>query len=88
MIARDTVLQTPRCLLRAPELADTRTSFRQLAFVGFNDGMLWEPPATIEESAWPPSEKSGSLGRRRSLHLYGGDVKPTGFRWSHQYQED
>ena len=47
-IPLDTVLTTPRCRLRAPSEADIPFVFSATRFPGFNDGMLWEPPATLE----------------------------------------
>lgn len=49
IIPLDTVLETPRCHLRAPTEADIPFVFSATRFPGFNDGMLWEPPTTPPE---------------------------------------
>ncbi len=49
VIAPDFTIQTARCLLRRPIAADIPHVFAATRFVGFNDGMAWEPPASIDE---------------------------------------
>jgi [ribosomal protein S5]-alanine N-acetyltransferase len=41
--------ETARCLLRCPSVEDIPHVFSATRFAGFNDGMQWEPPETIEE---------------------------------------
>lgn len=47
------ILETPRCRLRQPNAADISQVFSATRFPGFNDGMLWDPPATVEELQAP-----------------------------------
>jgi [ribosomal protein S5]-alanine N-acetyltransferase len=49
IIPLDFTIETPRCLLRCPCAADIPAVFSATRFAGFNDGMPWEPPATIDE---------------------------------------
>ena len=49
VIPLDFTMATARCLLRCPCAADLPQVFSATRFAGFNDGMQWEPPATIEE---------------------------------------
>jgi [ribosomal protein S5]-alanine N-acetyltransferase len=49
VISQDLTIHTARCLLRRPLLDDAPAIFSATRFAGFNDGMQWEPPATIEE---------------------------------------
>jgi ribosomal-protein-alanine N-acetyltransferase len=46
-------LTTSRCRLRAPNKADIPHIFSATRFPGFNDGMLWDPPASEEELLEP-----------------------------------
>ncbi|AFY91752.1 hypothetical protein [Chamaesiphon minutus] len=46
VIPHDFTIQTERCLLRRPS-SDDIPHFAATHFAGFNDGMQWEPPATI-----------------------------------------
>lgn len=52
-IPLDMVLTTTRCRLRAPDEADIPYIFSASRVPGFNDGMLWEPPATLAELSAP-----------------------------------
>ncbi len=49
----DFSLETPRCRLRQPNAADIPQVFSATRVQGFNDGMLWDPPATVEELQAP-----------------------------------
>jgi [ribosomal protein S5]-alanine N-acetyltransferase len=49
VIPQDFTIETARCLLRCPSTADIPFVFSATRFAGFNRGMQWEPPATIEE---------------------------------------
>jgi [ribosomal protein S5]-alanine N-acetyltransferase len=49
VISQDFRIETVRCLLRCPSAADIPDVFSATRWLGFNDGMQWEPPATIEE---------------------------------------
>jgi len=48
-LPRDLTILTPRCQLRIPSEKDMPSVFSATRHPGFNDGMLWDPPATIEE---------------------------------------
>lgn len=52
-VALDTVLETPRCVLRAPSRTDMPHIFLASRVPGFTDGMLWSPPETLEELEGP-----------------------------------
>jgi [ribosomal protein S5]-alanine N-acetyltransferase len=52
-IAKTFFIETERCLLRAPSQEDIPHIFSATRFTGFNDGMRWEAPATIEELNQP-----------------------------------
>lgn len=53
MYFRSISIETERCLLRAPSQEDISYIFSATRFTGFNDGMRWEAPATIEELNQP-----------------------------------
>jgi [ribosomal protein S5]-alanine N-acetyltransferase len=53
LIATTHTIETERCLLRAPSQEDIPYIFSATCFPGFNDGMRWEAPATIEELNQP-----------------------------------
>ena len=42
-------INTERCILRCVSEQDIPYVFSATRFLGFNDGMLWEPPQSIEE---------------------------------------
>ena len=48
-IPLDTVIKTPRLLLRAVDFSDVELVWEATRFEGFNDGMTWDPPASKEE---------------------------------------
>lgn len=48
-IPLDTVLRTPRCTLRAPTEADIPMVWSATRVPGFNDGMRWDPPSSLDE---------------------------------------
>jgi [ribosomal protein S5]-alanine N-acetyltransferase len=56
VVPTDFTIQTARCLLRRPSADDIPHVFSATRFAGFNDGMQWEPPATIEELDEPLQE--------------------------------
>ncbi len=56
VIPLDFTIETARCLLRCPSAADIPDIFSATRFAGFNNGMQWEPPATIEELDEPLRE--------------------------------
>jgi [ribosomal protein S5]-alanine N-acetyltransferase len=56
VIPHDLTIQTPRCLLRRPIADDMPHVFAATRFPGFNDGMQWEPPATIDDLTEPLAE--------------------------------
>jgi [ribosomal protein S5]-alanine N-acetyltransferase len=49
IIPLDFTIETARCRLRCPSAADTPDVFSATRFAGFNDGMQWEPPDSIDE---------------------------------------
>jgi [ribosomal protein S5]-alanine N-acetyltransferase len=56
VIPQDFTIETARCLLRCPSAEDLPDIFSATRFAGFNDGMQWEPPATIDELDEPLRE--------------------------------
>lgn len=48
-IPLDYTISTPRLLLKSVAEEDLPFVFDATRYEGFNDGMLWEPPASIEE---------------------------------------
>jgi ribosomal-protein-alanine N-acetyltransferase len=46
-------LTTARCRLRAPDRKDIPHIFSAARYTGFNDGMLWDPPASEKELQAP-----------------------------------
>ncbi len=48
--------ETAKCLLRCPSVADIPHVFSATRYTGFNDGMQWEPPASIDELYEPLAE--------------------------------
>ncbi len=57
VIPQDFTIETARCLLRCPTADDIPQIFSATRFPGFNRGMQWEPPATIEELEEPLREQ-------------------------------
>jgi [ribosomal protein S5]-alanine N-acetyltransferase len=56
LIPKDFTIVTTRCLLRCPSVADIPHIFAATRYPGFNDGMQWEPPITIDELSEPLAE--------------------------------
>jgi [ribosomal protein S5]-alanine N-acetyltransferase len=56
VIPDDYTIQTKRCLLRRPSADDFPAIFSATRHPGFNDGMQWEPPTTMEELNEPLRE--------------------------------
>jgi len=52
-IPPDFTILTPRCRLRHVSQADMPNVFSATRFAGFNDGMTWEAPASVEELQEP-----------------------------------
>jgi [ribosomal protein S5]-alanine N-acetyltransferase len=52
-IPLDFTIITARCRLRCPSAADIPDIFLATRFAGFNDGMQWEPPDSIDELDQP-----------------------------------
>jgi [ribosomal protein S5]-alanine N-acetyltransferase len=52
-IPLDFTIITARCRLRCPSAADIPDVFAATRFTGFNDGMQWEPPDSIDELDQP-----------------------------------
>lgn len=55
-ISQEFTIETVRCRLRCPSVADLPHIFSATRYAGFNDGMQWEPPATIDELDEPLRE--------------------------------
>jgi [ribosomal protein S5]-alanine N-acetyltransferase len=53
VVLPDFTIATTRCLLRYPSVADIPHIFAATRFAGFNDGMLWEPPASLADLEQP-----------------------------------
>jgi [ribosomal protein S5]-alanine N-acetyltransferase len=53
LIPRSFTIKTARCFLRCPSEQDIPHVFSATRFAGFNDGMRWEPPASIDELYQP-----------------------------------
>ena len=53
VIPLDFTIDTARCRLRCPSAADIPAVFSATRFAGFNDGMQWEPPDSIDELEQP-----------------------------------
>jgi [ribosomal protein S5]-alanine N-acetyltransferase len=56
LISLDFTINTARCRLRCPSTADIPDVFLATRFAGFNDGMQWEPPDSIDELDQPLQE--------------------------------
>jgi [ribosomal protein S5]-alanine N-acetyltransferase len=56
IIPKDFTIDTARCLLRCPSAVDIPHVFSATRYAGFNDGMQWEAPATIDELSEPLAE--------------------------------
>ncbi len=56
VISQDFTIDTARCRLRCPTVADIPHVFSATRCAGFNDGMQWEPPDSIEELDQPLRE--------------------------------
>ncbi len=56
IIPLDFTIDTARCRLRCPSAADIPHVFSATRFAGFNDGMQWEPPDSIDELQQPLRE--------------------------------
>ncbi|HMB90375.1 MAG TPA: GNAT family N-acetyltransferase, partial [Rhodothermales bacterium] len=81
-------IETPRCRLRVPAVTDLPHIFEATRYPGFNEGMLWEPPDTLDEldeplrrslEAWQAAEKfSFSIDLRASGTFAGRiSIRPT-----------
>jgi [ribosomal protein S5]-alanine N-acetyltransferase len=53
IIPLDFAIDTARCRLRCPSVTDIPHVFSATRFAGFNDGMQWEAPITIDELEQP-----------------------------------
>jgi [ribosomal protein S5]-alanine N-acetyltransferase len=53
VIPQDFIIETARCRLRIPSAADIPQVFSATRYAGFNDGMQWEPPESIDELTEP-----------------------------------
>ena len=65
----DFVLTTERLRLRVPSEADMASVFEASRTPGFNDGMLWDPPATMEELRGP-YERAVAAWREGKHHQF------------------
>jgi ribosomal-protein-alanine N-acetyltransferase len=55
-IPQEFTIETARCRLRCPSAADIPHVFSATRYAGFNDGMQWEAPTTIDELDEPLRE--------------------------------
>ena len=69
LIPIDSKLETPRFYLTIPQVSDIPHVFSATRYEGFNDGMLWEPPASIEELA-APLQRSKEAWHRGSGYAF------------------
>lgn len=63
------MLNTERLRLRIPDESDLTHVFEATRKPGFNDGMLWDPPATIEELREPLERSRRSWQNAESYHF-------------------
>lgn len=73
-IALDFVLETPRCTLRPPSHDDIPRVFSASRFPGFNDGMTWDPPETVEELQ-APLERNLAAWRAGTAYTFAIETK-------------
>lgn len=73
----DFTLETPRCRLRQPCAADIPHVYSATRFPGFNDGMLWDPPAT-EAELQAPLQRSLAAWRNGEAFSFSIDRKEDG----------
>ena len=85
----DTVVHTARCTLRAPTDEDVPMIWSATRVPGFNDGMRWDPPATIEETAsyTDINRREWAAGRTYSFTITAGGV-PVGRVGLHHLSDD
>ena len=76
-LPRDLTILTPRCQLRIPSEKDIPSVFSATRHPGFNDGMLWDPPATIEELQ-EPLRKSIQAWQQGQSYSFTIDSRPGG----------
>ena len=77
-LALDFVLETPRCRLRAPAEADLPHVFLASRVPGFTDGMLWEPPQTLDE-LYVPLEKNLAAWRSGTAYTFTVETRELAF---------
>ena len=65
----DFTLATERLLLRIPRESDIPYVFEASRTPGFNDGMLWDPPAELEELRGPLERAVGGWKDARSYQF-------------------
>jgi [ribosomal protein S5]-alanine N-acetyltransferase len=53
LISINFTIKTARCILRCPSADDIPDVFAATRFAGFNDGMTWEAPTSIDELCEP-----------------------------------
>ncbi len=53
MLPKDTIISTARCVLRIPDESDFDMIFSASRVPGFNEGMQWDPPQSMEELKVP-----------------------------------
>jgi ribosomal-protein-alanine N-acetyltransferase len=74
-IPKNYVIQTERLFLRIPSRGDYSRIFSATRYQGFNEGMPWEPPESLEELEGP---------LQRSLHSW---EKGEGYSFTIEYQD-
>ncbi len=67
VIPKDFQIKTTRCLLRCPSEDDIPHIFSATRVVGFNDGMLWEPPTHMDELYKPLHESLLAWGTGKAF---------------------
>ncbi|RYG62637.1 N-acetyltransferase [bacterium] len=65
----DTVIETERLRLRLPDERDLPHIFSATREPGFNDGMLWNPPATIDELHDPLARARAAWAQAQSYQF-------------------
>jgi len=82
-IKESTILETENLMLRIPSMDDIPFIFSATRHEGFNDGMLWNPPLTIDEltkpyhdgiQAWKDGKAYGFTIEDNSSHEFLGRI--------------
>ena len=76
-VSPELILTSQRCVLRYPSLADIPAVFSATRYPGFNDGMVWDPPADAAELI-PPFERMSNAWREGRAYTFSIDLADTG----------